>query len=112
MTIGKNTINGKKLLTFVERIEAVNEEIQGRKDDVKEIYEQAKAAGFKAKPMRQVVAARALDEAKFREAEELRDLYFHAVGLTDLPLFEKTDKSAKKPRAAGNGKPVGVAAAP
>ncbi|MCH8207656.1 MAG: hypothetical protein IIA62_01140, partial [Nitrospinae bacterium] len=56
--------------------------------------------------MRQVVAARALAEGDFRKAEDLRDLYFHAAGLADLPLFEKPDKSGKNPgvsRSCGPG---------
>lgn len=108
MTIGKSTIDGKKLLGFVERVESVNTEIKGLKDDVKEIYGEAKAAGFAARPLRQVVAARAMDPADFCKAEELRDRYFHAAGLADLPLFAGPEKTA----ASGNGKPVGAPAAP
>ena len=92
MTIGKNTLDGERLLEFVNRIETIQEEIKGLKLDVTAVYNEAKAAGFSNKPIRSVIKARAMSQSDFQDQEDLRDLYLHAVGLAvDLPLFRHLD---------------------
>lgn len=67
------------LRSFIERIERLNDEEDGIKADKREIFAQAKAAGFVPKTMRQVVAARKIDPDRRIEDEHLFDIYMRAL---------------------------------
>lgn len=71
--------NGQ-LKSFVERIERLNEEEATIKEDKREIFKEAKAAGFDPKVMRRVIAIRAGDAAEQEEFETQVDLYLAALG--------------------------------
>lgn len=74
-------IAGKRLKSFIERIETIQGELDALGDDKKEIFSEAKGAGFDVKTIRKIIALRKLDAEKRREAEELLDLYKTAVGM-------------------------------
>ena len=78
---GHNSIDDKQLRAFIERVEHMEEEKKAVSDDIKEIYAEAKGAGYDTKTMRKIVKIRAMDKAKREEEEELLDLYMHALGL-------------------------------
>jgi len=83
MTIGHNSLDGKKLRAFVESIEKLEEEKRSFGDDVKSVYAEVKAGGLDTKTVRAIVRLRRQDKAK-RDAEaETLDLYGHAIGLFD-----------------------------
>jgi uncharacterized protein (UPF0335 family) len=70
-----------RLLLLIQRIEALSEEKQGMMDDIKDVYIEAKSAGFDPKAMKRIVQIRKKDKAE-REAEEaMIDLYKEALGL-------------------------------
>lgn len=75
-------IAGDILRSFIERIERLEEEKKGIADDIKDVYAEAKSAGFEPKIMRQVVKVRKMDRAERQEQEALLDVYLHAL---DLP---------------------------
>lgn len=78
-----------QLLSFVQRIERLNEEKSALTADIREVYNDAKALGFDTKIMRQAVRLRALDKADFQEQQAVLDLYLSALGmLADTPLGE------------------------
>ena len=74
-------VSGQRLKTYIERIERLEEEKAGLAEDVKDIYAEAKSAGFDVKTMRAVVKIRKMDNEKRREQEELLSLYKSASGL-------------------------------
>ena len=74
-------IAAERLKSFVERIERLEEERAALAADVREVYSEAKGAGFDVKIIRQVVRLRKLDGADRREQEELLDLYKSALGM-------------------------------
>jgi uncharacterized protein (UPF0335 family) len=74
-------IAGERLQSFVERIERLEEEKTALSEDVKEVYSEAKSAGFDIKIMRQVIRLRKLNTSDRREQEELLDLYKNALGM-------------------------------
>lgn len=76
-----NGITGKRLVSFIERVERMEEEKDAAIEDIKEIYGEAKATGFDVKTLREIVKLRKMDTEKRREAEELLDVYKIAVGL-------------------------------
>lgn len=79
--MGHNSIAGDRLLSIVERIERLNEEVKALNDDKKDIMTEAKSAGFDPKTIRAVIKMRAEDEAEREERQMLLDLYLKALGL-------------------------------
>jgi len=74
-------IAGDRLRSFVERIERLEEEKAALAADIREIYAEAKGAGFDAKILRQIVQLKKMDQSDRREQEELLDLYKRALDL-------------------------------
>lgn len=74
-------VGGARLLSFIERIERLEEEKAALMEDIKEVYAEAKGVGFDVKTIRKVVSLRKMDGEKRRETEELLDLYKAAVGM-------------------------------
>lgn len=70
-----------RLRSLVERIERLEEEKAALTADIREVYLEAKGAGFDAKTLRQVVRLRKMDSADRREQEELLELYKRALDL-------------------------------
>ena len=74
-------IAAERLQQIVARIERLEEEKKAIADDIKEVYAEAKGAGFDTKILRQVVRLRKMDRAEWQEHEALLDLYLEAVGM-------------------------------
>lgn len=74
-------IAADRLRSFIERIERLEEEKAALAADIREVYSEAKGAGFDAAVMRQVVRLRKMDKADRREKEELLDLYKRVLEL-------------------------------
>ena len=74
-------VAGKRLLSFFDRVERLEEEKAALAEDIKEIYAEAKAAGFEVKIMRRVMKLRKMEVEKRREEDELLNLYMSAVGM-------------------------------
>jgi uncharacterized protein (UPF0335 family) len=70
-----------QLRLFIERIERLEEEKKGISDDISDTYGEAKAQGYDAKIMRQIVRLRKLPPHDRAEMEALLDLYKAALGL-------------------------------
>ncbi len=70
-----------RLRSLVERIERLEEEKAALAADIKEVYSEAKSAGFDVKTLRQVIRLRKLDRSDRQEQEALLDLYKRALDL-------------------------------
>ena len=79
--IGDNSLNGGQLRAFIERVERLSEEKKALADDIKDVFAEAKGNGFDTKIMRKAIKIRAMDREKWREEEEILDLYLAALGL-------------------------------
>lgn len=80
-------VNADNLRAFIERVERLEEEKKALADDIRDVFAEAKGNGFDVKIMRRIVAIRKQDRDKWREEEEILDLYMAALGmLSDLPL--------------------------
>jgi uncharacterized protein (UPF0335 family) len=73
-------IAAQRLKSFVQRIERLEEEQKALAGDKREVYSEAKGAGFDAKIIRQVVKLRKMDKADREEQETLLRVYLDAVG--------------------------------
>ena len=74
-------IAAERLRQLIERIERLEDEKAALAADVREIYAEAKAVGFDAKVMRQIIRLRKMDTADHQEMEALIDTYKHALGM-------------------------------
>jgi uncharacterized protein (UPF0335 family) len=70
-----------RLRLLIERIERLEEEKKGIADDVRDVYAEAKAVGYDAKIMRQIVRLRKMKPDDRSEMEMLLDTYKAALGL-------------------------------
>ena len=75
--------DANQLNTFVDRIERLEEEKKELSADIREVYAEAKGAGFDVKVMRQVLRLRKMDPADRAETEFLRDEYKKLLGMTE-----------------------------
>ncbi len=74
-------IDNKQLLSIIERVEKMNEETAAIAADIKEIYTEAKSAGYDPKYIRQMIRLRKLDPDELDETDELIKMYRNALGL-------------------------------
>lgn len=72
-------IAAERLQTIVERIERLHDKQADLAEDVKEIFSEAKGAGFDAKTIKRVIKERKLDNSERSEAQMVFDLYWDAV---------------------------------
>ena len=70
-----------RLRLLIERVERLEEEKKGIADDIRDVYAEAKAVGYDAKIMRQIVRLRKMKPDDRAEMEAVLDLYKCALGL-------------------------------
>jgi uncharacterized protein (UPF0335 family) len=70
-----------RLRLLIERVERLEEEKKGIADDIKDVYGEAKAVGYDAKIMRQIVRLRKMSADDRAEMEAILDVYKAALGL-------------------------------
>ncbi len=87
MNPGKNTPSGEQLLAFIERVERLRENKKAISDDESAVFAEAKANGFDTKTIRRLIKRRAMDKTAREEADALLDIYSHAIGIEEAPLF-------------------------
>jgi uncharacterized protein (UPF0335 family) len=76
-----------QLKSIVERIEKLEEEKAAIANDIKDIFAEAKGAGFDPKILKQVLGLRKKDASKRAEEQALLSVYMDALGmLAGTPL--------------------------
>ena len=74
-------VNNARLRSLIERIERLEEEKKGISTDIREVYAEAKGAGFDAKIMRAMIKLRKMNAADRDEQELLLETYRKALDL-------------------------------
>lgn len=69
-----------RLKSLIERVERLIEERQGIGADIRDIFTEAKSAGYVPKAMRKVIARRAMDASDLAEEDALIEAYEAAAG--------------------------------
>ena len=77
----KNGNADDRLRLLIERVERLEAEKKGIADDVKDVYAEARAVGYDAKIMRQIVRLRKMKPDDRREQDAILELYKDALGL-------------------------------
>ncbi|MBS0988013.1 DUF2312 domain-containing protein [Acetobacter okinawensis] len=74
-------IAADRLRSIIERVERLEIERKGLAGDIKDIFTEAKSAGFEVKVLRQIIRIRKQDPADVEEQETLLDIYRRAIGM-------------------------------
>ncbi len=74
-------IAADRLRSIIERIERLEEERKALGSDIKDIYAEAKSAGFDVKVIRAIIRIRKQEPAEVEEQESLLDVYRRALGM-------------------------------
>ncbi len=74
-------IDNNRLRSLIERIEHLEEEKKALAGDIRDVFAEAKSAGFDVKIMREVLKLRKMNAADRDEQESLLDTYRRALDL-------------------------------
>lgn len=72
-------IAGGRILSLIERIEHIEEEIKALTEGKKEIFAEAKGEGLDVKILKEILKLRKQDQDERDERESLLDLYLRAM---------------------------------
>lgn len=70
-----------RLRSIIERIERLEEEKKALASDIKDIFAEAKSAGFDIKALRTLISLRKKEPAEVEEQDALVALYRQALGM-------------------------------
>jgi len=70
-----------QLKQYLSRIERLETEKANAADDMKQVFDEAKANGFDVKIMKQVLKLKKLDKNKLAEQEAILELYRQALDI-------------------------------
>ncbi|MBV8911994.1 MAG: DUF2312 domain-containing protein [Acetobacteraceae bacterium] len=74
-------IAADRLRSLIERIERLEEERKALGSDIKDIYAEAKSAGFDVAVIRQLIRIRKREPSEVEEEQSLLDVYRAALGM-------------------------------
>lgn len=69
------------LRALVERIEHLEEEKRSLAEDIKEVYAEAKGAGYDTKVLKEVIKLRSKDKNERQEHDSILETYLAALGM-------------------------------
>jgi uncharacterized protein (UPF0335 family) len=70
-----------RLRLLIERVERLEQDKKDVAEDIRDVYAEAKAVGYDAKIMRQIVKLRAMKPDDRREQQLILETYASALGL-------------------------------
>lgn len=70
-----------RLRLLIERVERLEEEKKGISDDIRDVYNEAKAVGYDTKVMKVIVKLRRMQPDDRREMDMIVDTYKNALGI-------------------------------
>ena len=76
---------GDRILSLIERIEHIEEELKQLNEDKRDIFTEAKGEGFDVKILKEILKLRKQDKDERDEHELLLDLYMRAMDEAKRP---------------------------
>ena len=73
--------DSRRLISFIERVERLEEEKRGIQGDIRDVFAQAKSEGWSVKAIREVLKLRKLDSADRDEQDFLVNEYRKMAGI-------------------------------
>lgn len=77
----EHNVASAELLQFIERVERLAEEGQTIRDDIKDVFGEAKGRGYDVKAMKAIIKIRRQDAAKRAEENAILSTYLIALGM-------------------------------
>lgn len=71
---------GRRLKSYIDRVERLEEERKALGSDIKDIFAEVKSAGFAVSVVKKLIRDRKKEPAEVEEEETLLDLYRRAIG--------------------------------
>ena len=81
MSDAGHNVTDDRLRLLIERVERLEEEKKGIADDIRDVYAEAKAVGYDAKIMREIVKLRKMKPDHRAERDAILELYKSALGM-------------------------------
>jgi uncharacterized protein (UPF0335 family) len=72
-------IAGNRILSFIERVEHIDEELKALTERKKEVFSEATGEGFDVKVLKEILRMRKQDKEERNEQDSLLDLYLRAM---------------------------------
>jgi uncharacterized protein (UPF0335 family) len=72
-------VSKEQLKQFISRIERLENDKSDITDDIKQVYDEAKANGFDTKIMKKIIKIKNTDRNKLEEEEAILELYRNAL---------------------------------
>ena len=76
-----NGVDASHLLSFIEKIERLEEEKKAIQSDIKDVFDEAKSANFDVKAMKEIIKLRKKDDMERQEEDFMLDTYKTALGM-------------------------------
>ena len=76
-------VSGARLRSYIEKVENLEEEKVAISSDIRDVFSEAKAAGFDVKIIRQIIKLRKMKADERQEQEALLDVYKNALGMLE-----------------------------
>lgn len=94
-------VAAEQILSYIERVERLEEEKAGIATDIREVFAEAKGNGFDVPTLRLILKNRKIDQNSLMEKQHLYELYTKAIGMLPLESFaadqeEKAEQSVIK----------------
>ncbi|WP_264873501.1 DUF2312 domain-containing protein, partial [Saccharibacter floricola] len=74
-------IAADRLRSIIERVERLEEERKALGSDIRDLFTEAKSAGFDVKVVKELLRLRKREPAEVEEQETLLDIYLKALGM-------------------------------
>lgn len=82
--LGHNSVADDQIKSIVSRVQHLEDEAAAVKEDLKQVYSEAKGNGFDVKIIKKLVRLLKQDRAKLQEEKAILELYAAAMGYLDL----------------------------
>jgi uncharacterized protein (UPF0335 family) len=84
-------VAAKELMSIIDRVERMNEEIKGLNADKADLFQETKSRGFDVRAIKAIISERAKLEKNpeaFNETQSMVELYKSAIGMrSQIDLF-------------------------
>ena len=74
-------VEARQLKQYISKIEKLEEDKIEISDEIKQVFDEAKASGFDTKIMKQLLKLKKLDKDSLAEQEAIMNLYREALGI-------------------------------
>lgn len=92
-------VSGSQLRQFIEQVEYLEEQKAALASDTREVFAEAKSAGFDVKVIRQILKMRKMDQDELKELEEVLDVYLQALNMSSRSAKEAEKEANASPTA-------------